>query len=82
MHIQSLLGTNHILILSHKTKSYIWLEERNERINEFSIGYMNNPNLSIKKYFKEKVTKCMKTTFGGMTQQYISKILFKKIQEC
>ena len=33
-------------------ESYIWLEEKNKRINEFSIGYMMNPNLSINKYFK------------------------------
>ena len=34
--IQSLLGTNHRLPLSHMAKSYIWLEEKNQRINEFS----------------------------------------------
>ena len=59
-------------------KSYIWPEEINERINEFSIGYMINPNLSINKAFKEKVTKCMKTKFGANTQQHISKILSEK----
>ena len=37
-----------------------------------------NPNLSINKDFKEQVTQCMKTTFGAMTQQHISKILPKK----
>ena len=56
---------------------YIWFEETNERINEFSIGYMMNPNLSINKYYKEQVTKYMKNTFGSITQQYISKILSK-----
>ena len=35
MHIQSFLRTNHRLPLSHMAKSYIWLEETNERINEF-----------------------------------------------
>ena len=64
------------------SKSYIWLEETNERINKFSIGYMINPTLSIIKYFKEQVTKRMKTTFGAMTQQHINKILSKEIQEC
>ena len=44
-------------------KSYIWLEEIKELINEFSIEYMINPNFNIKKEFKEKVTKCIKTTF-------------------
>ena len=50
------------------SKGYIWTEEKNEHINEFSIGYMMNPNLSINKYFNEQVTKCMKATFGAMTQ--------------
>ena len=38
---------------------------------------MINPNFSINKAFKEQVTKCMKTIFVAMTQQYISKILSK-----
>ena len=46
-------------------------------MNEFSIGYMINPNLNIIKAFKEKVTKCMKTKFCAMTQPHISKILSK-----
>ena len=49
--IQSLLGTNHCLPLSHMAKSYIWLEEKNQRIHEFSIGYMMNPNLNTHKAF-------------------------------
>ena len=52
MQIQSLLGTNHRLPLSHMAKSHIWLEETNERINKFSIGYMINPNLIMNKAFK------------------------------
>ena len=46
-------------------------------MNEFSIGYMMNPNLSINKAFKEQVKICIKNTFGTMTQQHISKILSK-----
>ena len=53
MHIKSLLGNNHSLTLSHMDKSCMWLEETNQRINEFSIGYMMNPNLSISKDLKE-----------------------------
>ena len=77
MHVQSLSGTNHSLPLSHMAKSYIWFETKNERINEFSIGCMMNPDFSLNKDFKVQVTKCMKTTFGTMTQQHISKILSK-----
>ena len=72
-----MLGTNHRLPLSHMAKSYIWIEETDQRINEFSIEYMMNPNLSINKYFKEQVKICMKTTFVTMTQQHISKFLSK-----
>ena len=32
IYIQSLLGTNHSLPLSHMAKSYIWREEKNQRI--------------------------------------------------
>ena len=63
MHIQSLLGNNHHLPLSHMAKSYILFEETNECINEFSIGYMMDPNFIIKKTFKEQVNKCIKTKF-------------------
>ena len=41
-------------------KSFIWLGETKELINEFSIGYMINPTLNISKAFKEQVTKFMK----------------------
>ena len=82
MHMKLLLGTNHRLPLSYMAKIYIWTEETKELIDDFSIGYMINPTLNIKKSFKEQVTKCMKTTFGAITQPYISKILSKKIQEC
>ena len=75
MDIQYLLGTNHCLPLSHIAKSYIWLEEKNKRINEFSIGYMMNPNLSMNKVSTEQVKICMKNTFAKTTQQNISKIL-------
>ena len=39
---------------------------------------MINPNLNINKPFKEQVTKCIKNTFGTITQPHISKILAKK----
>ena len=75
MDIQSLLGANHILPFSHMAKSYIWLEETNKRINEFSIGYMMNLNLIMNKDFREQVKVCMRTTFSTSTMTHISKIL-------
>ena len=53
--IQSMLGTNHRLPLSHMAKSYIWIEETSQRINELSIGYTINPNLQRNKAFRYQV---------------------------
>ena len=58
-------------------KSYILLEEKNQRINEFSIGYMMNRNLSMNKVFREKVKVCTKTKFSTATITQISKIPLK-----
>ena len=69
--MESLLGTNHRLPLSHMAKSYIWLEETKQLKNQFSIGYMINPTLNIKKSFKEQVTKCMKTTLVATNKPHI-----------
>ena len=77
MDIQYLLGSNHRLPLSHMAKSYIWLEEKNQRINELSIGYMMNQNLSMNKSFKEQVKVCMKTKFSTSTMTHNSKIILK-----
>ena len=77
MDIQSLLWTNHRLPLSHTARNYIWLEETNQRINGFSIGYIMNPNLSMKKAFREQVKVCMRTTFSTSTITHISKIPLK-----
>ena len=77
MDIQYLLGDNYCLPLSHMEKSYIWIEEKNKLIDEFSIGYMMNPNLSINKAFKDQVKLCLKNTFSTSTLSHISKILLK-----
>ena len=77
MEIQYLLGTNNCLPLSHMAKSYICLEETNQRINELFIGYMMNPHLSMNKVFREQVKVCMKNTFSTSTMTHISKILLK-----
>ena len=64
--IQSLLGTNHHLHLSNTAKSFIWIEETNQRINEFSIVYMMNPNLNTKKAFREQVKVQSRKYFSNM----------------
>ena len=46
------------------------------------FGYMINPGLNVKKFFKEKVEKCMYTTFGAITQPFIKSTLEKIIHVC
>ena len=77
-----LLGTNCRMPLLHISKSYIWPEETDQRINEFSIGYTMNPNLYRNRSFKDQVEVCFKHTFGTDTISHINKKLQKKIQEC
>ena len=76
--MQSLLGTNCHMPLLHMSKRYIWLEETNQRINEFSIGYMMNPNLNWNRYFKDQVKVCLKNKFGPDTNTHIVKTLPEK----
>ena len=82
LNMQSMLGANCRIPLLHMSKSYIWLGETNQIINELSIGYMMNPNLYKNRAFKDQVKVCFKHTFGPDTTSHINKILQKKIQEC
>ena len=75
--MQSMLGNNCLRPLLHKSKSYIWLEETNQHINEFSIGYMMNPTLNRDRAFKDQVKVCFKNTFGPDTNYHIAKTLAK-----
>ena len=77
--MQSLLGTYRRMPLLHMDKSYICLEETNQRINEFSIGYRMKPNFHKNKYFKEQVKGCLKKTFVPYTNIHIGKISSKNI---
>ena len=78
LNVQSMLGDNCRMPLLHMSKSYIWLEEKNQRINEFSIGYMMNPTLYRNRHFKDQVKVCFKHTFGPDITYHINKILQKK----
>ena len=50
---------------------------KNQRINDFYIGYMMNLNLNTNKFFREQVMVCLKNTFGTSTMENISKLLLK-----
>ena len=82
LNMWSMLGANCRMPLLHMSKSYIWLQETNQRINELSIGYMMNPTLYKNRAFKEQVKVCFRHKFGPDTTSHINKILQKKIQEC
>ena len=60
--MQSLLGTNYRMPLLHRSKIHIWLEEKNQRIDEFSIGYMMSQNLNRNRAFRDQVKVCLKHT--------------------
>ena len=51
--MESILGANFRMPLLHMSKRKKWIEEKNQRINEFSFGYMFNPNLYTNKVFRE-----------------------------
>ena len=70
-------GANHCLPLFRMAKSFIWLNETKQRINELTTGYMINTNLNINKAFREKVDKCMKNKFDAITQNFIIFTLLK-----
>ena len=73
-----IVGAKNLLPLFHMDKSFIWLNETKQHINVFTIGYMINPGLHINKSLNYQVEKCMKTTFGELTQSFIKSTLSKK----
>ena len=77
--LQYLLGTNCCRPLLPMSKIYIWLEEKNQRINDVSIGYMTNPDLNTNKAFRDQVKVFLKNKFRPDTNLHIGKILSKQI---
>ena len=73
--MQYLLGNCCRMPLLHMSKSYIWIEETDQRINDFSIGCMMNPNLNRNRAFRYQVKLCLKNTFGPDTNINIGKTL-------
>ena len=76
--MEYMLVANCRMPLLHMSKSYIWIEETNQRINEFYFGHMLNPTLLTNKVFKEQVKTCFKNTFGPDTNKHINRTLHKK----
>ena len=76
--MESVLGANFLYSVNTYVKQKNQIEEKNERINEFSFAYMFNPTLHTNKVFKEKVKACLSNTFGADTNKHINKILLKQ----
>ena len=64
--------------LTHMSNIKIWIEETNERINEFSFAYMLNPKLNKNKAFNYQVKTCLNNTFGADTNKHINRTLMNR----
>ena len=76
--MESVLGANCCIPLVHISNRKNWIEETNQRINEFSFAYMLNPVLHTNKAFKDQVKACLNNTFGADTNKNINKTLMKR----
>ena len=76
--MESVLGANFRIPLIHMSKRKFYIEETNERINEFSFAQMFNPSLHTNKVFKEQVKACLSNTFGADTNRHTNKKLMKR----
>ena len=75
--MESVLGANCRIPLIHLSNRKMYIEETNERINEFSFAYMLNPHLNMNKSFKYQARTCLIDTFGADTNRHITKTLMK-----
>ena len=75
--MESVLGANCCISLIHMSKRKNYIEETNERMNEFYFSYMCNPTLYKLKFFKDQVKSCLGNTFGADTNKHINDILFR-----
>ena len=73
-----MLGANFRIPLIHMSNRKMYIEETNERINEFSFAYMFNPTLYTNKVFRELVKVCLSNTFGKDINKHINNILLKR----
>ena len=76
--MESVLGANCRIPLIHMSNRKNYIEETNERINEFSFAYIFNPTLHTSKFFREQVKACLSNSFGADTNKHINKTLMKR----
>ena len=75
--MESVLGVNCRIPLINMSKRKIYIEETNERMNEFSFAYMCNTTLYKHKVFNDQVKSCLGKKFGADTKKYIKDILLR-----
>ena len=71
--MEYVLGANFCIPLINMSNRKIYIEETNERINEFSFEYVLNPHLNMNKAFKDQLKTCLSNTFGADTKRHIIK---------
>ena len=76
--MESMLGVNCCITLLHMSKRKNWIEETNQRINEFSFGCIFIPTLYSNKVSREQVKSMFKNTFGTDNNKNIHKTLQKQ----
>ena len=76
--MESVLESSCRMPLLHMPNRKIRTEETNQRINEFSFGYMFNTALHTNKVFRDQVKACLNNTFGADTNKHINKTLMKR----
>ena len=67
--MEYMLGANCCMLLLHMSKRKNCIEETNQRINDFSFGYMFNPTLYKNKVFREQVKACLTKHIWSRYQQ-------------
>ena len=76
--MESVLGANCRISFIYMSKRKIYIEETNQRINEFSFAYMLNPTLNKNKAFKQQLKACLFNTFAADTNKHINKTLMNR----
>ena len=62
--------------LIHMSNRRIYIEEKNQHINDLFCIYVESA-LNMNKYFKYQVKTCLIDTFGADTNRHITKTLMK-----
>ena len=71
--MESVIGANCSIPLTHMSNRKNWIEETNEHINEISFAYTLNLKLNKNNALKDQVKTCLNNIFGADTNKHINK---------